>query len=231
MEFDKLRKIIWEYTGSFFSQYPIIIQAGAHQGEVCIDKFKLYPTSTIYAFEPCKKSYNICNDRIKNEEIKNVTLFNIGLSNIDSTGILNISTTSNTNSLYKVNNNLPYKTTSDQTNETEIINMINLSNWCSNNNISVIDLLYLNIEGHELKALEGSCDILKNVKTIAIEVNFVEIWTNTPLFNELDAFLKKHNFYLSMHDCRPYYNWTNIQHLAIYINKSLYSSNYQLTQK
>ena len=49
MEWNELRDIIWRYTKSLLSENPLIIMAGAHHGEVCIDKFKTYYDSNYLA--------------------------------------------------------------------------------------------------------------------------------------------------------------------------------------
>jgi len=40
MEWDELRDIIWRYSKSILCENPLIVMAGAHHGEICIDTFK-----------------------------------------------------------------------------------------------------------------------------------------------------------------------------------------------
>ena len=51
MDYNKLRNIIYEYSSTFFDENPIIIHAGSHHGEICVDILsKIFPTSTIHTF-------------------------------------------------------------------------------------------------------------------------------------------------------------------------------------
>jgi FkbM family methyltransferase len=216
MDWNELRDIIWKYTKSLLSEHPLIVMAGAHHGEVCIDKCKKYfPTAKIHAFEPCVSSYDICKKKIPTD--LDITLYNKGLSSKNETRQLNLSFASNTNSLYKVNlQNL----TSRQTKETETIELITLDEWYISK-FGDIDLLYLNIEGHELEALKGGLNILSKVKVIFVELNVAEIWKNTPLDGDMDKFLRENNFSLILHDKRACYSWTAFQYLGVYTNNNL----------
>lgn len=220
---EKLKSLMWEYPKTFFNKNPIIIEAGAHKGEVCIDKFiKYYPEAEVHAFEPCLKSFNICKDRIETENLnQNIKIYNYGVSNENTKNILNISTSSNTNTLYSVNNS--YSVTWPHSGEKEEVELITLNYWYQKlfkRIVTDIDMLYLNIEGHELEALKGATDILNKIKVIYLEVNFIEIWNACPTFGEIHSFMTQNGFYLSMHDKRKEYDWTSIQCSVVYVNNN-----------
>lgn len=219
MEWNELRDIIYRYSKSLMSKTPFIVMAGAHHGEVCIDIFKkYYPTAQIVAFEPCISSYEICKEKIPSD--LSIVLYNKGLSSKNETKQLNISYTSNTNSLYKVN---LHGMTYQQKEQIETIHLITLDEWYSATKCNEIDLLYLNIEGHELEALKGGLNMLSKVKVIFIELNVIEIWKGVPLEGDIDKFLRANNFSLTLHDKRKCYSWTENQYLAVYVNNNLCS--------
>ena len=216
MEWNELRDIIWKYSKSLLSENPLIVMAGAHEGEICIDIFKKYfPTSQIFAFEPCISSFQICKERLTLDS--NIVLYNKGLSSSNETRELNLSYTSNTNSLYKIN---LHGMTAPQKEEIEIIDLITLNEWYGDRSDD-IDLLYLNIEGHELEALKGGLNILYKVKVIFIEMNVIEIWKNVPLEDDIHKFLCVNNFSLILHDKRKCYQWTANQYLGVYVNNRI----------
>ena len=218
-----LRDYMWKYIGTFFADTPLIIQAGSHKGEVCIDIFsKYYSEAEIHTFEPCHDSYITCKNNIENSSVKqNIKLYNFGLSNTPGNAVLNISTSSNTNSIYNINN--IYSVTHPHTNKKETIKLITLDYFYKDilkENGRPIDLLYLNTEGHELEILRGSLEILGNTKVVFLEVNFIEIWKDSPVFKDIDIFMQNNGFFLSLHDKRPDYSWTSIQCGAVYVNKN-----------
>lgn len=60
--------------------------------------------------------------------------------------------------------------------------------------IKDVDFIKMDIQGAELKALKGSEKSLDNVLGIELEVEFLEIYKNQPLFGEITDFLDGKNF-------------------------------------
>lgn len=107
----------------------------------------------VYAFEPIKE----VSFRIK--LLKNVTLYNCGLSNIKSTKYLNIYS----------ENGMPNYALSSLNRNTQIfdkkkIKLINLDTL----KLQKIDLIKIDVEGHEYEVIQGSLDTIKKWKPILI---------------------------------------------------------------
>ena len=64
------------------------------------------------------------------------------------------------------------------------------------NGIQEVDFIKIDTQGSELSILKGSTDSLKNAIGLEIEVEFVDIYENQPLFNEVDSFVRKMDFEL-----------------------------------
>lgn len=64
------------------------------------------------------------------------------------------------------------------------------------NNEKSPDFLKLDVEGAELEILKGAGNQISKLLGIEIEIQFLERYLNTPLFNEIDKFLKDNNFEL-----------------------------------
>ena len=221
MKYEELNTLMIDYISTFFEDIndPFIIHAGAHKGEVCIDNLaKKFPKAQVHSFEPCKESYNICLKRKIDEKVENLYLYNMGLSDMNEIIDLNISTHSNTNSTYKLDK-LYGAYTHPQTGNVEKIKVIALKDWLPKN--IYIDLLILNIEGCELKALKGLGDKLKNIKCIHLEVNVYPFWENCAIFKDINEFLTENGFYLAMNTKRRGYAFSDSQHNAVYIHKEL----------
>ena len=56
------------------------------------------------------------------------------------------------------------------------------------------NFMNLDIQGAELRALEGADDILNNIDYIYTEINEKELYENCALLPEMDKYLKKYNF-------------------------------------
>lgn len=71
-----------------------------------------------------------------------------------------------------------------------------LEAFCSQENINEIDFLQIDVQGADLKVLQGANSLLNNVLAIQIEVEFSPLYLNQPLFADVDSFLRNHNFTL-----------------------------------
>jgi len=79
-----------------------------------------------------------------------------------------------------------------------------LDDVISTNGIKDVDFLKLDTQGSELKILEGSRNyVLPKIFGIQIEVEFIPIYNDQPLFRDIDLFLSQNGFQLI--DVRRYY--------------------------
>ncbi len=71
-----------------------------------------------------------------------------------------------------------------------------LSSELKNLNIHKIDLLWMDIQGAELMALDGLGNRIADVAMIHLEVGFFEIYHNQPMFAEMKEYLNRRGFLL-----------------------------------
>ena len=64
------------------------------------------------------------------------------------------------------------------------------------NGIKVCDYLKIDVQGAELDVLRGAAETLKNCLVVEIEVEFVPLYENQPLFSDVDNFMRRHGFFL-----------------------------------
>ena len=77
------------------------------------------------------------------------------------------------------------------------IDTTTLDNFCQEEGINEIDFLQIDVQGADLDVLEGASKILNcGILAIQIEVEFSHLYTNQPLFADVDTFLRKHDFTL-----------------------------------
>lgn len=190
----KQEQITKEYIKELLSEKPIIIEAGAHKGRDTVKLSKACPFGMIYAFEPIPELFNILKEYT--QEYKNISCYPMALSH--ETGINNIYVSSGrsdaASSLL-----LPHSYLEEQPNvkfkELEI-KTIKLSDFCQQQNIQQIDLLWLDMQGYEPIMLQAAENILKNVKAIHTEVNLTERYKGCMLYKEYRKFLEHQGFIL-----------------------------------
>jgi hypothetical protein len=72
-----------------------------------------------------------------------------------------------------------------------------LDQVCQSEGIQEIDFLQVDVQGADLDVLKGASEILsKSILALEVEVEFSALYTNQPLFAEVDIFLRSQYFTL-----------------------------------
>jgi len=197
-------KKVSEIANELFGNKNIqtIIEFGSRYGEDTIEFAKIYPSAQIYAFECNPNTLDKCRKNIKN--YSNIILTEKAIS--DSDGEV---------SFFKIDKNKTITTWEDgnqgassmlkssgkypieQYVQEEVkVDSVTLNTFIKEKNIAQIDILWMDIQGAELMALHGLERNISIVKLIHLEVEFMEIYKNQPLFEKINSFLKGKNFLL-----------------------------------
>lgn len=179
----------------FLPENPAILEAGCHGGQDTVILGKSWPLGTIYAFEPVQKFVDFTNIEITKHKITNAMVFPFALSSNSGTQIFyysnNIGAAS---SLLASNDALNAICNYQDTPMT--VNTINLDEWSQKNKVDHIDFMWLDMEGSEYYVLSTAPHILKTVRAIITEVNFLEFRQGSTQFKDLDNFLTNNGFSL-----------------------------------
>lgn len=133
-------------------------------------------------------------------EQDNVTVFPFALSNYNGTAQLNVTKKPTVSSFYEPNMELIKKCQPKNGDRYNVINNIDVEVKRMDSifdNDFQIHKLVLDTQGSELNILKGAGDLLNNVETIECEVEFVEVYKNQPLYEDVNKYLKKYGFKLS----------------------------------
>lgn len=139
----------------------IVFDVGANIGQTTYSYRHKFRKSMIYSFEPFNQAFVKLVQMSKG--MKNVETHNIALS--DKAGSRVVATNTNTHSVL---NSLNPKINSKFTGPSEKIDLDTIDNFCLKHAISEIDLLKIDVEGHELEVIKGATGMISQGKISAI---------------------------------------------------------------
>lgn len=150
---------------------PILFDVGANVGKYTLILRQIFNTAQIHSFEPGHSTFIALKNNISAAE-KNyqeqITLNNFGLSDAETDSTLFYDkAASGLASLYK--RQLDYANIDFSQRET--VHLTTLDKYCQVHGINEINLLKLDVEGHEISVLNGAANMLsaRKIKNIQIE--------------------------------------------------------------
>ncbi len=157
----------------------IIFDIGACEGLDSIKYAKMYPQSEVYAFEPVQKNLLQIQENIKKNTIKNIRVISKAVSNFNGTTTINLSSgtpkgAKNDNSTWDYGNKSSsiLKPSKDlkkhyswlKFKEKEKVEVISLMQFLSDENLTHIDFIHMDVQGSELHVLEGLEEKIASVR-------------------------------------------------------------------
>lgn len=136
----------------------VVVQAGGNVGVFPIELSKTF--KKVYTFEPDPSLFNLLLKNLEEHNITNVTAYNYALSNTSEQGDMEQPVKGY--SMYKNAGSITF-----QKNSKGNISSIQLDAY----NFGSVDLLYLDIEGHEYNALLGAEDTINKFKPVIVAEN------------------------------------------------------------
>ena len=189
---------VLKFVKSYLPQDPIILEAGAYNGEDTIEMSKFWPTARIYAFEPVPELYYELKKRTST--YSQIKTYSSALSDKQGLATFYISEyTSNpgvagaSGSLLAPKDHLKYATNVIFPKQIKV-KTDTIDQWAKKNNINHIDFMWLDMQGHELTALKKALTILPKVKLIYTEVEFVKAYEGQPVYREVREWLEQQGF-------------------------------------
>ncbi|MFQ5495551.1 MAG: FkbM family methyltransferase [Phycisphaerae bacterium] len=180
-------KSVWETLAALVPAADVVLDCGAHVGQTARSLRRLYPDATIYSFEPVSALFSQLETMCRQIDVSPV---NKAVGDLDGTVEINLTAGSEANSLLGFLAGNPCARWTKEVGH-ETVEVCTLDRWCQDSGIDPrrVDILKLDVQGAELKALYGARRLLDTVPVIYLEVAFVPIYKDGPLFAEIDRFL------------------------------------------
>lgn len=181
---------------------PTIFDVGANKGQSADFFLSIRPTARITSFEPNPSLFRLLQSKF--EGSTHVTLVNRGVSNAKQRLTFYINKLDLTSSFEPLNPESKYLAKkakvmglkpSEIIGETIEIETISLRDYIETQNIKHIDLLKIDIEGHELKCLKGLFPIPScRIDRIQLENHQDDMYQSLDTFESIKTFLVENGY-------------------------------------
>jgi len=177
----------WDDLRSFVPHPDVILDCGANVGQMARAFRNAFPKADVYSFEPVSSVFDqlrgVCAE-VGAHAIKKA------VGDHDGPAVIHLTASPEANSLLGFQEGNPCARWTREVGE-EAIEVCTLDRWCREAGIDPkrVDVIKLDVQGAELKALYGARKLLGTVKAVYLEVSFVPIYKDGPLFHEIDRFL------------------------------------------
>ena len=179
-----------------------ILELGSRDAEVALALKRAFPQAQVFAFECNPPAVELCRRNIAAAEVDGVTLVPRAVSDcngtvdfyaIDPTRTITPHADGNigASSLFQASPDYPHEQYFQ--NRISVV-ATTLAQWSQETGVTDIDLIWMDLQGAELRALQGMGDLLQTVKILYTEVEFKELYVGQPLFRDIDQFLRKQGF-------------------------------------
>jgi FkbM family methyltransferase len=178
---------------------PLIFDVGANKGQSIEFFLKIYPSATIYAFEPNYKLFQKLKERFSH--LPNVHLINKGVSNQNGKLALKETVTDETSTFEELNYDSEYLKMKSKVLgvspenvivDTYEVEVITLGSFIAEYKIEKIDVIKIDTKGHELKCLQGlfSGNNEVNLDILQLEYHRDDMYLNADNVSEIEPYLK-----------------------------------------
>lgn len=178
-----------------FSSLDVIFDVGANTGQTARKLIQRTNPRQIVCFEPVASTFKQLQANTKH--FAGVQTLNCGLSNQDGEGEINIYSSSVFAST--CDSSPIWKDNAQQIQGKETIKLRSLDSICHDQGITLIDLLKVDTEGADLRALEGAQEMLANHRVGMIVFEFycpTSCETQNGTFFPIDQYLRSHQYRL-----------------------------------
>lgn len=199
-----MSKVLFDGGSPFIKNPEVILDLGARDFNESILFASLYPNAKVYSFECNAKTIEKNIWKLLNKH--NIKLIPKAVREytgkttfypVSSNPPKGYSPNVGASSLFKASGHM---TTEPIFQTEEVVECTTLADWASQEGISKVDVIWMDIQGAEYLALKGLGDLIDTVKVIFTEVTYKELYQGQDMFPELHQFLTSKGFTKVYHD-------------------------------
>jgi FkbM family methyltransferase len=170
-----------------------LIDIGANKGQFSLAFHQCRPTAKIIAFEPLPDAA----DRYEAlfADVPDIVLHRVALSDVATTAVFHVTDRQDSSSLLKPGAG-QQKAFGVREARAIQVSVERLDSRVKLAEVAHPLLIKIDVQGAELQALKG-CDDLEQADFIYVELSFVELYENQPLYNDVANYLEGRGFSLA----------------------------------
>ena len=177
-----------------------VVDLGASIGTFAKEYRTLFPQAEVYAFEAFEEHFRQLEANTRHDPL--IRPLHLAVSDVIGPVVLNVNRLPDTNSILTsraATNPRQYDTTGQ-----EAVPSVTLDHFAAAHGIRTIDILKMDIQGAELRALRGATGLLQDrrIRMVYCEVWFREMYDQQPLFHDIARFLQAFDYRLiNLYNC------------------------------
>jgi FkbM family methyltransferase len=172
----------------------VVFDIGANRGQFALISRNVFPNAQIFSFEPLSEPRLIFQKVFEKDE--NIFLFPYAIGNNVEVKNMHVSKADDSSSFLPISQTQTNLYPGTEEVEVREVQIYPLSNFFTNNEISINSLLKIDVQGYELQVLEGCESLINQFAYCYIECSFIELYKGQALSHQVIAFLASHGFCL-----------------------------------
>ncbi len=203
---------------AFLPEEPVIVEAGAYEGRDTLKLAQKLPAARIYAFEPLLTAFPKLVEAI--QSYPKVLAFNVALDQTSGMKPFYICYgTDRKSPVFEFHSSLLRPLIDWLQGPVTSVPTVSLFDFCNEQKLERLDMLWLSAEGNEKQILEGAQHFLDQVSVIFVRSKLVLVREGMTLFVDLKKYLEEKGFLLVSH-----FYYKNIHGDALFIRKEKFEA-------
>ncbi|MBS1986341.1 FkbM family methyltransferase [Candidatus Dependentiae bacterium] len=189
---------------------PIIVEAGCFDGGDTLQLSAFWPQATIHAFEPVPEIFSMLTHNTHHNPA--IMRHNCALAAHTGTAQLHLSSRPTApDEPFRAGSLLAPKERLTWSNvtypKTITVDTITLDRWAEQQQLDHIDFLWLDVQGFALPILQAAPQILKTLRVLYVEVEFIEAYEGQHQYHAVRTWLESQGFTMIARDFDDTPHW------------------------